>query len=172
MRASSQLHSLRIGLCLFERRTFPGIFRRGPVGEKAAHAMPGFGQDYNLKALCRYANASTHWASARTRSDGWSDVPVRRFCQLPFEPTHDARVVAGRNVESHPGRSFEMRSKDGARREHDAFALSGFRERERVRDVGQPRPNEHSVGRLCKHFESDSLESPHDIDPRLPETLP
>ncbi len=87
-------------------------------------------------------------ASARTLSEGRSDVRVRRFCQLPFEPTHDARIIAGRNVESHPGRSFEMRSKNGARREHDAFALSGFHERERVRDVWQPRPNEHSVGRL------------------------
>src|SRR5580693_1518303 len=111
-------------------------------------------------------------ASAGTPSDGRSEVAVRRFRYLPFEPTHDARVVAGGNVESHPGRSFEMRSKDGARPKHVAFALSGFRERERVRDVWQPRPNEHSVGRLCKHFESDSLESPHDVDPRLPETLP
>ncbi len=53
------------------------------------------------------------------------------FANCLFEPTHDARVVAGRDVELHPGRSFEMRSKDGARREHDAFALCGFRKRER-----------------------------------------
>ena len=69
---------------------------------------------------------------AEALSDGRFEVPIWRFCRLSFEPTHDARVVAGGHVKSHPGRSFEMRSKDGARREHNAFALSGFREREGV----------------------------------------
>ena len=96
--------------------------------------MPGFGQDYNLKALCRYANASTHWPPPEpVQTDG----PMFRFgafanCRSSQRTMRGSSQVATLNrIQG----AFGMRSKDDARREHGAFAPSGFRERERARDV-------------------------------------
>jgi hypothetical protein len=47
--------------------------------------------------------------------------------RLPLQPTLHARILADGDVEPHPRRALEMRTKDSSRCEHDAIALRGFR---------------------------------------------
>ena len=60
-----------------------------------------------------------------------------------------------------------MRTEDRARREHDAIAPRGFREGQRILNMGEARPDEHAVARLREQFQSDLLEGAYDIEPRL-----
>lgn len=67
--------------------------------------------------------------------------------------------------------TLEMRTKDCARREHDAVALRRFRQYERVLDMRESRPDEHAVRGLHERFQSDAFESAHDIEARLTKPL-
>ena len=64
-----------------------------------------------------------------------------------------------------------MRPEHGAGRQHDAVARGGLRQRQRVLDMGEPRPDEHPGAGLGEDFESDLLESAHHIDARGVEPL-
>src|SRR6266404_1435411 len=90
---------------------------------------------------------------------------------LPLQPALHARVLAYGDIEPHPWRALEMRTEDRARREHDAVAMRGFRQRQRIVDMREPRPDEHAAVRFREQFQSDLLEGAHDIAPRLAQPL-
>jgi len=55
--------------------------------------------------------------------------------------------------------------------EHDAVARRCFRQRQRVLDLREPRPDEHPGTRLAEDFEPDLLERAHHVDARGVEPL-
>ena len=57
--------------------------------------------------------------------------------------------------------------KDRARRKHDAIAPRGFREGQRILNMGKRAQTEHAVARLREQFQSDLLEGAYNIEPRL-----
>src|SRR5579862_3447858 len=81
----------------------------------------------------------------------------------PLQPTLQARFLAGCHVEAHPRRALQMRTKDRARRKHYAVTLRGFRQRKRIVDMRETRPDEHAIRGLDKKFEADALEDPQNI---------
>src|ERR1700674_3731509 len=64
-----------------------------------------------------------------------------------------------------------MGTKDSSRREHDAVALGGFRECERILYMRESRPDEHAIRRLHKQLQPHTFEGAYDIEPRLAEPL-
>src|SRR5262245_9658870 len=91
--------------------------------------------------------------------------------RLPLQPTLHPGILADGDVEPHPRRALEVRSEDGTRRQHDAVALRRFRQRERVIDLREPRPDEHAVGGFYEQLQPHAFESAHDIEARLPQPL-
>jgi len=73
--------------------------------------------------------------TAMTKTSGLCRVlsanRLRRLVRrLPLHPALHACVLADGNVETHPRRPLEMRTEHCARREHDAFALRFFCQRQ------------------------------------------
>ena len=63
-----------------------------------------------------------------------------------------------------------MRTEEHARRQHDT-TFGGLRERNRILNVGQSRPDEHAIRRFDEQFNPHTLESSRDIDARFAQPL-
>src|SRR5437899_10988680 len=91
----------------------------------------------------------------------------RRARRFPLQPGLHACVLADGDVEPHPWRALQMRTKNSARREHDAIALRSFRQCEGILNMRKSCPNEHAVRRLHKQCQADALESARNIKARF-----
>src|SRR5262249_60580801 len=122
----------------------------------------------SARQAARLTQRSLKWPRELWRSP---HAALRRLAPLPLQPPLNASVLADGDVEPHPRRAPEMRTEDGAGREHDAVALRSFRECQRVLDIREARPNEHAVRRLHEQLQPHAFEHAHDIEPRLTEAF-
>jgi len=143
-----------------KRIHFPGQGPRG--GWKAGDARKCCGRAQEAWATGSAAMRGRRDLSSLTSDRrgeagfGWRAMAsAHAACRQPLQPCLRPRVLADRDIEAHPRRAFEMRAKYGAGRQHDARALRGFSELQRIGNVREAAPNEHAV--VCAWIDQRSL---------------